>query len=260
MKTVIYYFSGTGNNLAIAKQLAKELGNTTVLPIKTLLENKTVPVEYDWIGYLSPSYYSHVPPFVEECMQDVIYTKEQKVFLIAGCAGNRGLAIQDMRHKVNESKKEVSLEYMVMLAGSYILSYGAFPKWYCNFVRKMSYRKIHKIANAIRQNKSMMPLKAGFLYRQKYEERLQQAISKYSVIGKRYMTDEHCIGCGTCAKICPVNNIAMEQSKPVFSDHCNQCMACIQWCPQHAIDCDQKAKKRKCYHHADVRVDDMMIR
>ncbi len=260
MKSVIYYFSGTGNNLAIANRLAQELGNTTVLPMEVLLKHKSIPEEYDWVGYTAPCYYSHVPPFVEECMQGVVYTKEQKVFLIVGCGGNRGLTMQDMRHKVNESGKKVSLEYMVILAGNYILSYGAFPKWYCDFVRIMSYRKIHKIAKMIQQNKSMKSLKAGVFYRLKYEEELQRTIAGYSKVGMSYVTDKHCSGCGTCTRLCPVGNITMEQGKIVFGEHCNQCMACIQWCPQHAIDCNHKAKERKHYHHSDICIEDMMLR
>lgn len=81
MKSVIYYFSGTGNNLAIANRLAQELGNTTVLPMEVLLKHKSIPEEYDWVGYTAPCYYSHVPPFVEECMQGVVYTKEEFIYL-----------------------------------------------------------------------------------------------------------------------------------------------------------------------------------
>ena len=34
MKTVIFYFSGTGNNLYVAKKIAERLGNTQVYPLK----------------------------------------------------------------------------------------------------------------------------------------------------------------------------------------------------------------------------------
>jgi len=260
MKSIIYYFSGTGNNLAIARQLAKELGETTILPMSQLLQNKVIPDEYEWVGFTSPSYFSHVPPYVEECMKNIIFTEKQKIFLIAGCAGNRGLAIQDMRKHVNNSNKQVDLEYMVTLSGNYILSYGAFPMWYQKFFTKQSYRKIHKIAQDIKCGRKMKSLGKGIFYQEKYEEALRESIAKYSEIGKQFEVSYKCTACGVCAKICPVGNISMINGKVTFGDNCNQCMGCIQWCGNHAIDWEGKAEKRKRYHHLDIKRQELFQR
>ena len=37
MKTVLYWFSGTGNSLMVAKELARRLGDTQLLPITATL-------------------------------------------------------------------------------------------------------------------------------------------------------------------------------------------------------------------------------
>lgn len=34
MKSIIYYFSGTGNNFAIAKEITSSLGDSTLFPIR----------------------------------------------------------------------------------------------------------------------------------------------------------------------------------------------------------------------------------
>ncbi len=34
MKTIIYYFTGTGNTLAIARGIAEELGDTKLIPLR----------------------------------------------------------------------------------------------------------------------------------------------------------------------------------------------------------------------------------
>jgi flavodoxin len=108
MRTIIYYFTGTGNNLAVAKGLQKELGNTDILPIAALLNHKEIPDEYDRIGFCSPSYYSHVPPFVVKCLTGIKYRENQIVFSVIGCAGNRGLAVEDIRKTVEASGKTVA--------------------------------------------------------------------------------------------------------------------------------------------------------
>jgi ferredoxin len=246
--------------LLSAKEIADRLENTKIAPIGELLSSKLIPEEYEWVGFVAPSYYSHVPTFVEACMSDIVYTKEQKIFLIVGCGGNRGRSIQDMRKHVHNSKKEVNLEYMITLPGNYILSYGAFPIWYQKLCIKLSHRKIGKIVEDIKNNRARKNLDNGIFYKEKYERALQESISKFPATGKQYNVSDQCSLCGACTKLCPVGNISMVNGKVEFGDKCNQCMGCIQWCPNHAIDYQEKAQKRKHYYHLGVKRSDLFIR
>ena len=260
MKSIIYYFSGTGNNFAIAKELTNSLGDSTLLPISELLNNKIIPNEYEWIGFIVPSYFSHVPPYVEKCMSDIVYGEKQKIFLVVGCGGNRGLSIQDMRKHVNNSNKDVDLEYMITLPGNYILSYGAFPIWYQKLCIKLSHWKIRRITRDISDNRKRKNLNKGIFYKEKYESALQQSIAKFSIMGKQYKVNDNCSSCSTCMKICPTENISMPNGKVEFGNNCSQCMGCIQWCPNNAIDYQGKAINRKKYHHLNIKKYEMLIR
>lgn len=258
MKNVIYYFSGTGNNLAIAKRLGEELGNTDIFPITTLLENKKISEEYQRVGFTVPSYFSHIPPIVGKCMSDLLLTKEQKIFTIAGCGGNRGRATEDMRQLIENVGKKVTYEFMLILPGSYILSYNAFPKWYQQITIKYSYRKIKKIVKILKSDSKARNLGKGLFYSPKYEERLQESIREFSEKGKRFEVSEACIECQNCVKVCPVHNIQIVDNKVLFGDKCQQCMACIQWCPAKAIDVNGIAQNRNRYHHSDITYNDMI--
>jgi ferredoxin len=44
-----------------------------------------------------------------------------------------------------------------------------------------------------------------------------------------------CIGCENCVSACPVEAIAMENSKALVSDKCIGCGACVSECPVEAI-------------------------
>lgn len=46
---------------------------------------------------------------------------------------------------------------------------------------------------------------------------------------------KNCTGCGWCAEHCPVNNIGMQDLRPVFKDRCVICFRCVYGCPFHAI-------------------------
>ena len=48
-------------------------------------------------------------------------------------------------------------------------------------------------------------------------------------------TNKNCVSCGKCEKMCPVNNISMNDGKVKFHNHCLMCTRCSFYCPKDAI-------------------------
>jgi ferredoxin len=75
---------------------------------------------------------------------------------------------------------------------------------------------------------------------------------------KYYSVSDDCIKCGICKKVCPVNNIDMDEAGlPYFKHHCEQCLACIQFCPKKAINYKNKTQSRKRYTHPGIKYTDL---
>jgi len=45
-----------------------------------------------------------------------------------------------------------------------------------------------------------------------------------------------------------LNNIHLENGKPVWGKNCTHCMACICYCPKEAIEYGKKSKGKPRYH------------
>ena len=65
MPTTLYYFTGTGNSLAVARQLGAELGETDLVPIPKAM-NAELPVRapVGAVGFVFPVYVMGLPKIV----------------------------------------------------------------------------------------------------------------------------------------------------------------------------------------------------
>ena len=62
-----------------------------------------------------------------------------------------------------------------------------------------------------------------------------KAEAQFTGMDRAYRVSESCKACGTCARICPRGNIALESGKPAWHHDCEFCGACGAWCPNNAI-------------------------
>ena len=58
MSTEIYYFSGTGNSLHVARELQKRIPETNLIPIVSLLNNNVIETNGETVGFVFPIHFS----------------------------------------------------------------------------------------------------------------------------------------------------------------------------------------------------------
>ena len=52
------------------------------------------------------------------------------------------------------------------------------------------------------------------------------------LVNKKMSVNDACIACGQCVKLCPRENIKIEDGKATLGKNCIGCMSCAEYCPQ----------------------------
>ena len=256
MSTTIYYFTGTGNSLAVAKKLSEKLDNAKLLSVPKTMQQETIEAG-EVIGIVCPIYMFNMPLIVADFIRKM--KQPDYFFIVFAGGGDLGSCVTVTRKLCNAQNLTVSSVFNIQMPSNYT-PYGATPEDKQKELFANCEKQVEEIAKVIRAREQFMAkntagffrtyIHPGLLYKLGY-----QFIPK---MGKSFIVDEKCNGCGTCEKVCPVNNIKMVDGKPVYDSHCQQCYACLQWCPQEAIQVGKKTAGIQRYHHPEVKVSEII--
>lgn len=94
MGTEIYYFSGTGNSLHVARELHKRIPGSDLIPILSLLNNDTIKTNGDTIGFVFPVYFLTIPMPVSDFLHKLDLTSARYIFAIGTRGGSQSYASQ----------------------------------------------------------------------------------------------------------------------------------------------------------------------
>lgn len=75
-----------------------------------------------------------------------------------------------------------------------------------------------------------------------------------------FNTDRNCNGCGTCTKVCSVNNIQVQNKNVKWERNCHACLACFHWCPKESIQIGNYTSGKPRIHHPDISLKDMILK
>jgi ferredoxin/flavodoxin len=259
-KNIIFYFTGTGNSLKLARDIAEVLGDTDIVPMRHGFQ---VQQPYVRIGFVFPCYAGGAPrivcSFIKE-LELLVSTVNTYFFTVVSCNEWGGNSAQMVNSLL--AKKGVQLRYadVVPTVGNYIAKYRPEKSFVENSLERTLQRaneRSQMVASRIRDKELLSPDKWSFGKAVFY----RVGNVYFGVMAKRLTVTDKCVNCGVCAKICPTGNIVASAEKPEFKNkNCSQCMACIQWCPQKAIECGEPTATRNRYHNPDITLEDMLRR
>ena len=251
-QNMIFCFTGTGNSLKVAKDIAAALPNCSIRHMRG--ENSGIDIsKCKRVGFVFPVYFLGLPLQVKEfiAQMNIPRTYDGYFFCIGTYANARGNATRQVNALLRQHNKEARYAAYIKMGDNAIAFYGSRP----NLDRLASSykRDMAKVLPSVASLRVKRPGGELGLAKAYYSAQIPKMRGRDA----GFRVSPNCTQCGMCAKLCPANNIGMKDGTPVFRHQCEQCMACIQLCPQRAIDYKEKTARRQRYKHPDISLQEL---
>ncbi len=249
---VIFYLSGTGNSLYAAKTLQGAFPDCRMEKMGAYLK-QPYEVTDEVIGIVCPVYCFSLPPAVEKFIAE-LKAKPKYCFGIVTMGGNQGYALKQMQKCLHV--RGISLNYacdIIMPDNFFAAALKVRDRMLAAAEQKLPAVKQDlqlRVENTSRVKGAWVWESFGTALAWKYMDKMLQINNLFA--------DNKCIGCGTCSKVCPMDNIKLVDNRAVFGSNCAHCLGCLHWCPVQAVHAGKKTVKANAtYHHPQIKLEDM---
>jgi ferredoxin len=256
-RSTIFYYTGTGNSLWVARVLAQELGNTELISMVDWDVKKHV-IDSPVIALIFPVHIWGVPGRVLDFLDALKEISPSYVFAIANNAGQVSNTLVQLKKIMDSKHLALSSGWSIVMPSNYIPWGGPGSLDEQNKRFQAARIKLSSIAEQVHRRVNL-PVEKGPLW----QRIVFTGIYKFTFplvpkMDDKFWVDERCNQCRLCVNICPAQNIDILNEKLLWHNHCEQCLACIQWCPPEALQYGSKTAAYARYHHPEVKAKDLM--
>jgi formate hydrogenlyase subunit 6/NADH:ubiquinone oxidoreductase subunit I len=259
MKTIIYYFTGTGNSLAAARAISSVIGNCELVPIASLAgsSERIVPLA-DRVGIVSPVYFAGLPVMVAGFVERLDLSHAEYVFSLVTYGGSGATSALKQLDGIlrNSNSRGLDAGFVVKMPGNYVLMYSSPAGAKQEKLLAMANEQLAGIAKSVdRCERRALP--SSFFANLVHTLAYPRFASHVHEDDRKFTVDEKCTSCGTCTAVCPANNIELVDGRPVWKHHCELCCGCIHLCPVGAIQAGKATEKRVRYRNPAVSIQEL---
>ena len=174
-------------------------------------------------------------------------TGAERIWFVMDCGSEIGNAAGYNRQLAAQKHLRYMGTAQIIMPENYIAMFHAPQAEQARRIVEQAAPALQKVLAQLRAGQEFSPLR-DTLYDRFMSGPVNPAFYRFFVKADAFRATDACIGCGKCMELCPLNNIRLENGKPVWGKNCTHCMACICYCPKEAIEYGKKSKGKPRYH------------
>ena len=245
---MIVYFSGTGNSRYAAERLAEALGEPLCSLNERIRAHDISPLETgENLIVVTPTYAWQIPHIVRGHLRRTELRGAKRAWFVMTCGDDTGSADVYNRRLCAEKRLHAMGTLPLVMPENYIAMFNAPDTETARQIVARAEPDINRAADTIRAGLAFSAVPGGLRGRM-LSGPVNAVFYRHSVRADAFAAGDACTGCGKCAALCPLNNIALQNGKPVWGKDCTHCMACICYCPTETIEYGKKSLGKPRYH------------
>lgn len=249
MNTEIYYFSGTGNSLFLAKEVQKRIPDSEILPIACLLNKDKIISGAKIIGFVFPVHALTIPLALMKFLRKFNCSGAEYIFAIADRHGTVFYGFKKIDRLLKKHGKSLDAQFVIDMCNneSRHPDYQVPSEEEIEACERAALKKLDTAAEIILKRgrheynikdypipTASNPISAFII------EKLVLAlmgIAEHTRGVNYFYHDERCTGCGICEKVCLSGKLSIDSGKPIWKKEvsCYMCFACLNFCPVKAV-------------------------
>ena len=259
----LYTFSGTGNSLHTARELAAHFPDASIIPVLRALQEDEIQTQSDVVGLVFPIHALTFPWPVRDFLEKADFSSAAYIFAVSTreCFAR----VFDSIDKILARQgKHLNAGFAFEMPQNYIPIFETYSPEECERTEKEMGAALNHIKATVAAQETHRPKDATWLLLLSHVMMplVSSAFRKlrFPNIEKSFYVDESCTGCGTCQSVCLTGKINLVDGKPVWEDsvRCAYCFACLHYCPAEAIQIKgRKTANKGRYHHSAIKAADI---
>lgn len=259
----IYTFSGTGNSLHVAGELAARLPDASLVPIMRVLGEPDPQTHAEVVGIVFPIHAFTLPWPVRDFFEKVDFSSASYIFAITSreCYAK---VFDDIDQLLKPHDKRLDAGFSFEMPQNYIPVFNVYSQEEQARVEAAMLTSLDRIAQTVTDRRAHRPKALAWVF--PISHGVMPLVSlwfrkvRFPDMARSFYANDQCTGCGICERVCLSNKIQMKDGRPIWDEtvQCTYCFACLHYCPEAAVQIrGRNTTKKGRYHHPSIIAGDI---